>query len=150
MTRNNADDPRQLTPDEISFFFNALVSARDGFGVVARVISKEYGIGRRGPWMIGVIGRGPVSPNELATRNRIGRSLVSAELNLLQTAGLIRQVKNSLDGRRVELSLTLEGAVVYQRLADDLASLLRNRLGKHSRQDINACAQMLSEFGAQC
>ena len=99
--------------------------------------------------MIGVIGRGPVSPNELATRNRIGRSLVSAELNLLQTAGLIRQEKNSHDGRRIELSLTREGEVVYQRLADDLASLLRNRLGEHSRQEINACAQMLSEFGPQ-
>ena len=150
MTRNNADDPHELPPDEISFFFNALVSARDGFGVVARVISKEYGIGRRGPWMIGVIGRGPASPNELATRNRIGRSLVSAELNLLQTAGLIHQEKNSLDGRRIELSLTPKGKVVYQRLADDLANLVRNRLGKHSRQEINACAQMLSEFGAQC
>ena len=99
--------------------------------------------------MIGMIGREPVSPNELAARNRIGRSLVSAELILLQTAGLIHQEKNSLDGRRIELSLTPKGEVVYRRLAEDLGCLVRNRLGKHSRQEINACAQMLSEFGAQ-
>ena len=138
-----------LTSAELSFFMNSLVSARDSFGVVAKAISKEYGIGRRGPWMIGMIKRSSTSPNELASVNRVGRSLITAELNLLQQADLIYYQKSSHDGRRIELSLTPKGEMLYKRLSDDLSGFFQTRLASYSREQILACAELLHDFSLE-
>ena len=132
--------------DEVGRFFGALASARDQFGQVTKELSRKYGIGPRGPWMVGLIGREPASPNQLATFYRIGRSLVTAELKQLQDAGLIFYTKSESDGRKVELSLTPLGNELRDRLTQGLAQQMSDRLGRYSRQDVMACAELLSDF----
>ncbi|HEX7874295.1 MAG TPA: MarR family winged helix-turn-helix transcriptional regulator [Sphingobium sp.] len=134
------------TTEESGFFFGALSAARDRFGFVTRALSREYGIGPRGPWMVGVIGRHAVSPHELAHFFKIGRSLVTAELTQLQNAGLVHYEKSASDGRRVQLSLTPLGIEMRERLSLDLAALLTKRLAGYSKAEVMAAARILSDF----
>lgn len=135
-----------FTPDEVGFFFGALSAARDRFGHVTRAISREHSIGPRGPWMVGLIGRQPISPHELAHFYNIGRSLVTAELTQLQDAGLIQSEKSASDGRRVALSLTPLGHEVRAHLSQELAGLLQKRLTGYSRDEVMGAARMLRDF----
>src|ERR1700740_2821222 len=135
-----------FTPDEVGFFFNSLSAARQRFGHVTGALSREYSIGPRGPWIVGLIGRKPLSPHELAHFFTIGRSLVTAELGQLQEAGLINYVKSATDGRRVELSLTPLGHEVRTKLSHELSTLLQTRLAGHSKTDIMTAARILSDF----
>jgi len=140
------DDESAFSPEELGYFFGALSAARDHFGHVTRAISSEYRIGPRGPWIIGLIGRQPVSPHELARDFNIGRSLVTSELTQLQDAALICVTKNASDKRRVELSLTPLGHTVRDRLSHDLAALLKTRLSAYSKAEILLVAKMLTDF----
>lgn len=142
----DSDDESAFSPEELGYFFGALSAARDRFGHVTRAISSEYRIGPRGPWIVGLIGRQPVSPHELARDFNIGRSLVTAELTQLQEAGLIRVKKSASDGRRAELSLTPLGHTVRDRLSHDLAALLTTRLNAYSKAEILLVAKMLTDF----
>ena len=144
--RKQFDEPLSYSADEVGKFFGALASARDQFGQVTKELSREYGIGPRGPWMVGLIGREPASPHQLATFYGIGRSLVTAELKQLQDAGLIIYTKSESDGRKVELSLTAFGNQLRDRLTEGLERQMRERLAGYSKQAVMACAQLLSEF----
>lgn len=143
-SETGAESP--YTSEEVGFFFGALSAARKRFGHVTGAISREFSLGPRGPWIVGLIGRSPMSPHELAHFFNIGRSLVTAELTQLQDAGLINYEKSATDGRRVELSLTPLGCEVRNRLARDLAALLEQRLTSYSKEQVLATAQMLSAF----
>ena len=142
-TRDGADD---YAADEIGFFFGALASARDQFGHVTKELAREYGVGPRGPWMVGLIGRQPVAPRELAAFFNTGKSLITAELRQLQEAGLINYAKSDSDGRKVELSLTPLGNQLRKRVTAGLALMFRQRLGGYSKNDIMLCARLLSDF----
>ncbi|HEX7853542.1 MAG TPA: MarR family winged helix-turn-helix transcriptional regulator [Sphingobium sp.] len=139
---------RLFTTDEAGFFFGSLAAARDRFGHVTRAIAREHALGPRGPWIVGLLGRRPISPNELALFFDIGRSLVTSELGQLQDAGLIHYEKSAQDGRRVELSLTPLGQQVRERLSRDLAALLEKRLGGYSKAEVMAAANILRDFAA--
>lgn len=134
------------SPDEVGMFFGALASARDQFGHVTKRIAREFGIGPRGPWIVGLIGRQPASPHELAAFFNIGRSLITAELRQLQDAGLINYVKSERDGRKVELSLTPLGHELREQVASGLGRLFDERLGNYSKADVMFCARLLSDF----
>ncbi|MCE7797216.1 hypothetical protein LWE61_11675 [Sphingobium sufflavum] len=139
-------DELLYSTEEAGFFFGALAAARDRFGHVTRILSREYEIGPRGPWMVGLIGRRPISPHELARAFSIGRSLVTAELAQLQAANLILYEKSAQDGRRIELSLTPTGQALRERLSRDLTSLLEQRLSGYSAEQVMATARMLRDF----
>lgn len=145
MRRRN-DEPVAYSADEVGQFFGALASARDQFGQVTKELAREYRIGPRGPWIVGLIGREPVSPHHLASFYRIGKSLVTAELKQLQDAGLICYTRSENDGRKIELSLTLLGNQLRDRLTEGLARQMSERLGGYSKQAVMTCAQLLSDF----
>ena len=144
--RKRTDEPVSYSADEVGQFFGALASAREQFGQVTKELSREYGIGPRGPWMVGLIGREPVSPHQLASFYRIGRSLVTAELKQLQDAGLIFYTKSESDGRKVELSLTPLGKELRDRLTQGLARQMSERLHGYSKEAVMTCTQLLSDF----
>ncbi|MET0364099.1 MAG: MarR family transcriptional regulator [Sphingobium sp.] len=145
---SSSDTPADggYTSEEVGFFFGALSAARDRFGFITRALSREYGIGPRGPWMVGLIGRQAMSPHELARFYNIGRSLVTAELTQLQKAGLIHYEKSAKDGRRVELSLTPLGHDMRNRLSQELGGLLDKRLTGYSKMEVMAAASILRDF----
>lgn len=113
---------------------------------MTKELSRKYGIGPRGPWMVGLIGREPASPHQLATFYGIGRSLVTAELRQLQDAGLITYTKSQTDGRKVQLSLTPLGSQLRDELTNGLAQLMVERLDGYSNEAVMGCAQLLSDF----
>ena len=143
---NDDADAFLLSHEEMRAFTHALTSARGQFTYATKALCVEFSLGPRGPWIIGMIGRGPIAPNELAEFYNVGRSLITAELNKLVDAGLIAQTRDKTDGRRVTLSLTPTGRRVFNRLRDDLHIFVSERLSGHSRDDIMLCAQILNDF----
>lgn len=135
-----------LSHDDIRFFSHALTSARGQFTYATKALCTEFGLGPRGPWIIGLVGREPLAPHALASLFDVGRSLITAELNKLVDAGLIVHEKDKTDGRRVILSLTPAGRKAFDRLGDDLDTFMAGRLSGHSRDDIMRCAQILTDF----
>lgn len=135
-----------LSREDIGYFSQALASSRGIFSHATKTMCAEFGLAPRGPWIIGLLGRQPRSPHELADFYNVGRSLITAELAKLSEAGLIEQVKDETDGRRVTLSLTSDGLNVYQRLGEDLSSFLTQRLSGYSRDEIMLCARLLTDF----
>lgn len=138
--------PPRLARDDIGIFGNALVAARGQFTLATKTLCAEFGLAPRGPWIIGIVGKQPIAPNELADFFSVGRSLITAELAKLVDAGLVLQKKDEADGRRTILSLTPKGRQVYDRLGDELHAFMAQRLSGYSREDIMLCARLLSDF----
>ncbi|UVO52646.1 MarR family winged helix-turn-helix transcriptional regulator [Sphingomonas sp. SUN039] len=143
---NSGTAERALSHEDMRAFTHALTSARGQFTHATKALCVEFSLGPRGPWIIGMIGRGPIAPHELAEFYKVGRSLITAELNKLADAGLIVQGRDKTDGRRATLSLTPAGRKVFNRLGDDLDAFLSDRLSGYSRDDIMLCAQILNDF----
>lgn len=139
-------DPPALERDDIGVFANALVAARGQFGQATKALCAEYGLAPRGPWIIGMVGKQSLAPNELADFFNVGRSLITAELGRLIEAGLLVQGRDAVDGRRATLALTDAGRTVFDRLGDDLEAFMAQRLSGYSRDDIMLCARLLSDF----
>jgi len=138
--------PPVLTPEEISDFCHSLAAARDQFGHGVKSITAQYGLGPRGPWIIGIVGRMSVSPHQLADFFSVGRSLITAELVKLAEGGLIEQVKDQLDGRRSTIKLTVRGKQAYAHLQEELNAFLAERLTGYTPEEIRLCAQLLADF----
>ena len=135
-----------LNHEDMRAFTHALTSARGQFTHATKALCVEFSLGPRGPWIIGLIGRSPIAPHELATFYNVGRSLITAELNKLADAGLIEQTRDSADGRRVTLSLTAAGQQIYRRLGKDLDAFLSERLAGYSREEVLLCTRLLADF----
>ncbi len=149
MSSQTASVFEPLTGEDVGFFCNALASSRGQFANVTKSICEDYRLGPRGPWIVGLVGRSPLSPLALSTWFNCGRSLITAELARLSEAGLINQTRSEEDGRRILLTLTAKGETVHDRLGVELASLLSNRLSGYSHDQIMLCAQMLADFAKQ-
>lgn len=143
---NNAAGAFVLSHEDMRAFTHALTSARGQFTYATKALCTEFSLGPRGPWIIGMVGKHIVAPHELAAFYNVGRSLITAELNKLVSAGLIVQGRDETDGRRVTLSLTRTGRTIYNRLGDDLDAFLSDRLSGYSREDVVLCTRMLSDF----
>jgi DNA-binding MarR family transcriptional regulator len=135
-----------LSRDEAGLFSQALTAARSQFSLATRDLCAEFGLGPRGPWIIGLLGKKPLAPHALAEIFHVGRSLITAELAKLAGAGLMVQNRDDGDGRRITLSLTPAGRLVFRRLGDDLLAFLSQRLSGYSRAEIMLCAEMLGDF----
>lgn len=136
----------KLSWDDIGRFAYALTAARGRFGDATKGLASDFGLGPRGPFILGIIGRGRVSPHELADAYGVGRSLITAELTRLADAGLIVQGRDPADGRRATLALTETGEAARQRLGEELEQLLEDRLKGYSRDEIMLCARLLGDF----
>src|SRR4051794_40566389 len=78
-----------LSWEDIGFFGNAIAIASRQWRTAAKQVRDEYSLGPHGPWIIGLIASNQVVyPSDLTKILRCGRSLISAELNKLNEAGL--------------------------------------------------------------
>jgi DNA-binding MarR family transcriptional regulator len=78
---------------------------------------------------------GPLSPSELADRERIKRPTATRIVGHLEDAGLVQRVKDPEDGRSSILSVTAEGRAVLRRLRERKTAYLARRLADMDAED---------------
>jgi DNA-binding MarR family transcriptional regulator len=78
---------------------------------------------------------GPLSPSELADRERIKRPTATRIVGHLEVAGLLERVKDPADGRASILSATPEAKELLKRLRARKTAYLAKRLGALDAED---------------
>jgi DNA-binding MarR family transcriptional regulator len=78
---------------------------------------------------------GPLSPSELADRERIKRPTATRIVGHLETAGLVERVRDPEDGRASILNVTSEGRELLKRLRARKTAYLAKRLGALDAED---------------
>ena len=84
---------------------------------------------------------GPMSPSELAERERIKRPTATRILNHLANAGLVVRIADPDDGRSAIVSVTPEGRALVRRLRRLKTAYLATRLRKLPPQDVETLAR---------
>jgi DNA-binding MarR family transcriptional regulator len=78
---------------------------------------------------------GPLSPSEVADRERIKRPTVTRIVRHLEAAGLVERVKDPEDGRASILSATAEARELLKRLRARKTAYLARRLAAMDTED---------------
>src|SRR3954454_13469116 len=78
---------------------------------------------------------GPLSPSELAERERIKRPTATRIVRHLEVAGLVERVKDPTDGRASILRAGREAREFWKRLRARKTASLASRLGKLNAED---------------
>src|SRR3954451_2755614 len=89
---------------------------------------------------------GPLSPSELAERERIKRPTATRIVGHLEEAGLVERVKDPEDGRGSILSVTPAGRAHLRRLRARKTAYLATRLDKldpEDRRTLERAAELL-------
>jgi DNA-binding MarR family transcriptional regulator len=89
---------------------------------------------------------GPLSPSELAKRERIQRPTATRIVRHLEVAGLLERVRDPEDGRASILSVTSEGRQLLRRLRARKTAYLAKRLdglGVEDRLTLERAAELL-------
>lgn len=136
----------ELSDEEISQFCNVIGLGPRTMRGAREAITTRYDLGPRGAWIMGLIESGFTSPSALTEVLRIGRSLVTAEINRLQQAGLITGNQSVRDGRRVVLKLTGEGRRASDELRAAVNEFVTGRLAGYSKEQVLACIALLQDF----
>lgn len=77
----------------------------------------------------------PLSPSEIAHRTGVSDARVANALRALEERGLVSRAASPLDRRRVEVSLTEEGAAQHERLRENGISMVADFLEELGEQD---------------
>src|SRR5918992_1134647 len=105
---------------------------------MARRLRQEAGIDL-GPSQIAALAtierHGPLSPSELAERERIKRPTVTRIVGNLEAGGLIERVRDPADGRGSILSVTAKGRILPRRLRARKTAYLARRLDGLDTED---------------
>ena len=136
----------ELSDEEVSAFCNVIGLGPRTMRGARAAITERYDLGPRGAWIMGMIESGITSPSALTEALNIGRSLVTAEINRLQQAGLITGNQSARDGRRIVLALTKEGKRAQAELRDAVNEFVMSRLAGHSKEQVLACIALLQDF----
>jgi DNA-binding MarR family transcriptional regulator len=78
---------------------------------------------------------GPLSPSELAERERIKRPTATRIVRRLEAAGLVERVRDPEDGRASILTVTGEGRALLRRLRERKTAYLAKRLAGMNAED---------------
>jgi DNA-binding MarR family transcriptional regulator len=78
---------------------------------------------------------GPLSPSELADRERIKRPTATRIVGHLEAPGLVERIKDPEDGRGSILSVTPEGRELLKRLRARKTAYLARRIGAMDAED---------------
>jgi DNA-binding MarR family transcriptional regulator len=92
---------------------------------------------------------GPLTPSELADRERVQRPTVTRVIAKLETAGLVARTADPLDGRSSLIAITPEGAALLAEVRHRKDAYLAERLRKlpaEDRQTLARAAQLLEEL----
>jgi DNA-binding MarR family transcriptional regulator len=152
--RPASDAPsRDRGPDlswhQIGFLAEAVAVASRALLAAATEIREKYALGRRGPWIIGLIATDRLfTQSDIGKRYKCGRSTMCEEVDALVAAGLITTRKSEQDARQIVLSLTPLGEAANRRLGEAMTSLLKERLAGYSQYDVLFCARLLADIGA--
>src|SRR3954467_643753 len=105
---------------------------------MARRLRQEAGVDL-GPSQVAALAtverHGPLSPSELAERERIKRPTATRIVRHLEAAGLVERVGDPEDGRASILSVTPEATELLKRLRARKTAYLASRLGKLDAED---------------
>jgi DNA-binding MarR family transcriptional regulator len=105
---------------------------------IARRLRQEAGTDL-GPSQVAALAtierHGPLSPSELADRERIKRPTATRILRHLEAAGLVERVRDPEDGRASILSATPEAQELLKRLRARKTAYLAKRLGAMDAED---------------
>jgi DNA-binding MarR family transcriptional regulator len=89
---------------------------------------------------------GPLSPSELAMRERIQRPTATRIVHHLEVAGLLERIRDPDDGRASILSVTPEGRQLLRRLRARKTAYLAKRLdglAAEDRRTLERAAELL-------
>ena len=104
---------------------------------MARRLRQEAGT-ELGPSQVAALAtierHGPLSPSELAERERIKRPTATRIIRHLEAAGLVERVKDPEDGRASILSATPDGRELLKRLRARKTAYLARRLARDGRR----------------
>lgn len=139
------DLPSGIEWVDIAPVIEGLVFAGRPIGAATQSVTARYDLGPRGCYILSAISRGITYPLDLASLLRVGRSLVTAELNRLTAAGLIESVPGKDDRRRSELSLTPEGDRACVEVRSELHRLIRGNLSGYTVEHVRLFARMLAD-----
>ena len=92
---------------------------------------------------------GPLSPSEVADRERIKRPTATRIVRHLQVAGLVERVRDPEDGRASILTITPEGRSLLRRLRARKTAYLAQRLDgldEEDRRTLERAAELLEEM----
>ena len=81
---------------------------------------------------------GPLSPSELARRERIKRPTATRILGHLETAGLVERVRDPDDGRCSILSVTAEGRALLRRMRARKTAYLAHQISELHPDEVAA------------
>jgi DNA-binding MarR family transcriptional regulator len=105
---------------------------------MARRLRQEAGVDL-GPSQVAALAtverHGPLSPSELAERERIKRPTVTRILGHLEVAGLVERVKDPEDGRASILTVTPEARRLLKSLRARKTAYLAKRLSEMDAED---------------
>jgi DNA-binding MarR family transcriptional regulator len=105
---------------------------------MARRLRQESGVDL-GPSQVAALAtierHGPLSPSEVAERERIKRPTATRIVRHLETAGLVERVKDPEDGRASILSATPDAKELLKRLRARKTAYLARRLDAMSTED---------------
>jgi DNA-binding MarR family transcriptional regulator len=116
---------------------------------MARRLRQEAGtdLGPSGVAALATIERhGPISPSELAERERIKRPTATRIVATLERSGLIERVRDPEDGRASILTVTADGRRLLRRLRARKTAYLATRLERldgEDRRTLERAAELL-------
>jgi DNA-binding MarR family transcriptional regulator len=129
--------------NKIGELMEGLAYAQRPIHAAVREITKQLGLGRRGAFILNLVAEGSEYPNELATKLRTSRSLITADLNRLIDAGLIESTAGVEDKRMTRLHLTGAGRKVCADIRNEMARIVVRNLARYSDSDLQLFTEML-------
>lgn len=138
-------DIESLGWDELGLVAEGLAYGLRALRAATRPITREYDLGPRGAWILSLIWAGKCFPLELSRALKTGRSLITAELARLTSAGLITATADSGDRRRSQLALTPLGREACERVRSEMARIIRRNLAGYSAEDVRLLIRMLRD-----
>jgi DNA-binding MarR family transcriptional regulator len=130
---------------DIAPIIEGLVFAGRPIDEATKAVTSQYDLGPRGCYILSAINSGITFPLELASLLRIGRSLVTAELNRLSAASLIASAPGKDDRRRSELSLTATGRRASAEVSTRLNQIIRGNLAGYTAEQVRLFSRMLAD-----
>lgn len=131
--------------DELGRVAEGLAFGQRPLRAATREVTRQYGLGPRGAWILILISGGKRYPLELSEVLKAGRSLITAELVRLAEAGLVTSSQGRDDRRRRELALTIVGRQACQRVRDEMERIVRRNLAPYSAAEVRLFSRMLRD-----
>lgn len=140
-----AREGKGLGWDEIGLVVEGLAFGQRPIRAAAREVTERFGLGPRGAFILSLISSGICYPLDLATALKIGRSLVTAELDKLRDAGLVTATPGAEDRRRSRLALTPAGEAACEEVRSTMQRIVTRNLAAYSPDEVRLFIRMLRD-----